>query len=957
MEVSLDVQHLTVSGSRKGQNSIIKAIQDRNGFIWMAAIHGLYIHDGQQLRPALAEHLANATICDIHIDRRDTLWVATTTGLLSYSLLTDKAAWHRAGPGGQGLSSDMIFCVTEDRMGTIWVGTADGGLHRYNEILDTFSLLDVIPPAVDDQTKTKSVFDILEDARGNMWLSTNHGLLRLGPDRGAATIIHSESGDRLPVRKLAMDGKGGIWANPLGRGLCKVETTGNETFLKIIPEFSATQVWDILGDSRGDIWIGTKNGLYHVTEDQTLIRHNITATDQIQDMPANVASISELKAGVFAIGVWDSGVYLGALRPGARFLDVVTQDNGLRIKLQRNRCAYNPRDGRIYVAPVSGGLYRSQPVRDIHLEYAERIEVTQYLRTPRISALFVDSQQGMIASMSEYFLYIAPTGEITRVETPPIYTRNLPATFRCVSQAPNGRFWMAAQVHVCSWIPGEEAVTLHAKSQTFTGVTAVDGTAWITSTQGIFRLGNNATRLDRVLGTAPTTSIFKDTKGHLWVGTVEGLLRLDCRTLTPATVTLGSDTPICSVQSFWESPDGDIWFQNLDAVYVVRAGSDTATEMVAENQGPAQAITSSPMAILPGGTLVFGHTSGLLLVDPAKLTATSTPQTIISDLRIFDQPVAASNRGLLPSRLDLDYRQNYLTFGFGTPGFNHLRRPRYVYKLEGVDADWTQSESRDYATYAHLDPGSYTFLVREISGAHPPAALPFTIAPPWWLTPWAKTGYAVVTLMSIGAAFVLTTRLQAGHIRREMLETLVMQDPLTGIPNRRKFNEVLEMEKSRCKRTRCTMALIMIDVDYFKGFNDRFGHQAGDQALCAIARTLRDTLRRPEDFVARYGGEEFVIILPNTGREGAERVAKKIQTAMAEANIAYPGSPISDRITISLGISSFRPESDMHIESGLFSADQALYQAKRDGRNRFFYKELGANLALLPLCEKAIDPA
>jgi diguanylate cyclase (GGDEF)-like protein len=139
----------------------------------------------------------------------------------------------------------------------------------------------------------------------------------------------------------------------------------------------------------------------------------------------------------------------------------------------------------------------------------------------------------------------------------------------------------------------------------------------------------------------------------------------------------------------------------------------------------------------------------------------------------------------------------------------------------------------------------------------------------------------------------------------------------------------------------------MIDIDYFKGFNDRFGHQAGDDALRSVARALTGTLQRPEDFVGRYGGEEFVVVLPSTNRSGAEQVAQKIQQALFMANIPYPGSPLSDRITVSLGISTFSPQTDLHIDSGLFSADQALYQAKRNGRNCFFYKD--HCLALAPV--------
>ncbi len=945
-EYPLDVRQITISSDREGRNSVIDAIQDKDGFLWIAAIHGLYVHDGRQLRPALAERLGAAIIHDIHIDHRNTLWVATTSGLFSYSLSTDTAKWHNAPSTRGGLATDNVYSIHEDKMGTIWIGTTHGGLYRYDEILDSFTRLDILPPApAKDSAQSRTVFDICEDARGNMWLATSRGVLLLSSDRTACAPIPGESDTPAEARRIAADGAGNIWAKPKGEGLWKISADAAAPRLSSVPEFRGTGIWDLHGDTNGDIWIGAKNGLFHhATASQTLIRHRLADTDQLHDQPINVASINELDSGLFLIGTWNRGAYLCEPKPASRFIEIIARENGRDTKLLHATCLYNPQDRRLYIAPSRGGLYRSQPLDAAQILHLERIEVEQVLHSSHVYALFLDARHGLICSMEDYFIYLTPTGERSRIETPrSAIAGSTENSFRFITQTEDGRIWLAEHHLLCSWTPGEASVSTHQGPKNITSLASTGSTLWLAQAGGISRLESDMQE-KLALDHPRAISEYWDSRGRLWAGNSDGLLRLDRGAQSPTAITLGSGAPLPSAQSYWESPEGDIWIHNLDAVYVVRAGSDTALEMVAAAANPSQAIESPP-TVLPGNVLLYGHSSGLLAIWPSRLNAASTPRAVISDLRVFDQPVTASTRGRLPAHLDLDHRSNYLTFGFSTPGVSLHREPKYVYKLEGVDRNWAKSGTRDYATYSHLDPGEYTFLVREISSPHPPTAQTFTIIPPWWLTPWAKAGYALALLAALYGAFSLSVRVQANRIRHEMLETLIMQDPLTGIPNRRKFNEVLTAEKSRCKRSRCKLALIMIDVDYFKGFNDRFGHPAGDDALRRIARALRNALLRPEDFVARYGGEEFVVVLPNTDRQGAERVAQKIQAAVAEANIAYPGSPLSDRITISLGISSFTPETDLHIESGLFSADQALYHAKRGGRNRFFYKALTMQLS------------
>jgi diguanylate cyclase (GGDEF)-like protein len=180
------------------------------------------------------------------------------------------------------------------------------------------------------------------------------------------------------------------------------------------------------------------------------------------------------------------------------------------------------------------------------------------------------------------------------------------------------------------------------------------------------------------------------------------------------------------------------------------------------------------------------------------------------------------------------------------------------------------------------------------------------------------------------------------QIANQQLERLANLDGLTQVANRRRFDEQLKLEWGRSVRESTPLSLILCDIDYFKRYNDFYGHQAGDACLKQVAKAIEQSLGRPSDFVARYGGEEFVVILPNTGFEGASHVAELIQRNVEQLNISHAESKVTDRITLSLGIGSTTLTNDASAVSLIATADKALYEAKRRGRNNFYLGSLTA---------------
>jgi diguanylate cyclase (GGDEF)-like protein/PAS domain S-box-containing protein len=172
--------------------------------------------------------------------------------------------------------------------------------------------------------------------------------------------------------------------------------------------------------------------------------------------------------------------------------------------------------------------------------------------------------------------------------------------------------------------------------------------------------------------------------------------------------------------------------------------------------------------------------------------------------------------------------------------------------------------------------------------------------------------------------------------RTEQLELLTRTDALTGIANRRCFDEHLAAEWARGLRSGQPLSIIVIDVDYFKSLNDRLGHACGDRCVTVLARVLGELSTRSTDLVARLGGDEFVFLLPETDRSGAEGLARKVQAAVHELSVANPGAPNAQALTVSQGSATAVPSRSSTPEQLLEEADRAMYVAKRRGRDQIF---------------------
>lgn len=254
----------------------------------------------------------------------------------------------------------------------------------------------------------------------------------------------------------------------------------------------------------------------------------------------------------------------------------------------------------------------------------------------------------------------------------------------------------------------------------------------------------------------------------------------------------------------------------------------------------------------------------------------------------------------------------------GMDGFDVARRIRQLER----DGEWTpiiflSARASEADLERGIDVGGDDYLVKPVSEVVLKAKV-----------------RAMQRIAQMRYSLLLLTR-KLNEANRE-LSRLSSVDGLTGIPNRRVFDDTLVREWRRAERRNAPLSLLLLDIDHFKEYNDCYGHQAGDDCLRAVAGSLDRALRRSSDLAARYGGEEFVIVLPETDAEGARNVAENVLEIVRGLGIEHARSQTASRVTISIGVAMAIParDDDSGWKKLLGSADAALYQAKDNGRNR-----------------------
>ena len=951
-EKSLSTYSREVWTTRDGlpHNQVNGIAQTPEGYLWFATWEGAVRYNGQEFRsfgrqnvPAIRDN----GIRSVRVSPGGALVVATSRG--GASVLRGET-WTTYGIA-EGLAQDELSMAMEDHAGRLWAATESRGITR----LDAGAATHFRTP---QGLPSDDTFALLEDGAGAIWVGTGDGVARIEGERVQAFSVDAGLPEGAAF-SLALDGDGDLYV-----GTEKGVYVGkNGRFAPVLPGFPDEAIPSLQVDAQGSLWIGTVNrGLMR------LGARGLETFDAAAGLPNNrVASLFADREGSLWVGT-NAGLL--------RFADTpfVTLDSHHGLSDDYVRALLQTRDGDVWIG-TSRGLDRW---RD------DTVESTAALAGDAILSLD-ESDDGLWIGTYSTGLARWQDGVIRERLTS---DSGLPSNqVRAVLGAKDGTLWAGTSRGLLRrGADGEVAVLREADGLPRNFVLSLFETAagdlWVGTTNGAAKIsGGVATPYD-FSAQAQAQDVFgvhEDADGTLWFATDRGVIRL--RGDVPAIVGSAHGLPVDTIFQVVVDAYGNFWLtSNAGVVYVRREEMEAVADgrrdrldyqQFAEPDGMGSAQCNGgagPAALRAAdGSIWVATAKGVAIVQPDQLPRyqLAPPPVVIEGLRVDDQAASAHGALVLPPgtrKLELDY----VSLSYRTP-----EQIRYRYRLEGFDNGWVERNQRRNAQYTNLPPGHYRFQVSAAqrgSGWSPEtASVAFEIRPRWYQRPWFVPGLAA------GLALLLyaTYRARVGHLKAreaqlsrtvaertralseknseleqknetirqqsEVFEQLSRTDALTGLPNRRSMEETLGRAWAEATRRGQPLSFGLLDIDHFKRINDGWSHDAGDEALRRVARTMTAVLGRDgpggwrgEEHVARWGGEEFALLFPACDLAEACRRAEALRAAIAAIDCAdfAPGLAI----TASIGVAE--RDGLAHHERLVSRADQRLYEAKHGGRNR-----------------------
>ena len=913
-------------------------LQTRDGYVWVGTGGGLARFDGVRFatfESSAVPQLASRSIFGLMEDAQGNLWIGHGEGAAIYRDGRFRPAFGREVTNGRRVWS---FAQAPD--GAVWAATENGLVHWQNGVRKVYRTSDGLPS---DRLRS-----VAFDRDGLLWIgSTGAGLVSFDGKRFTSFDL-TTGFPHVAVRSVLADPAGGVWAATAGGGLAHVHQ-GKITKYTTADGLPTDQLTFLTRDTRGSLWLGTWGaGIVRFRDGRftSLSAAEGLAGDQIWSIHAD-------REGSIWVGTWVGG--LNRLRN--RDFVVLGKPEGL--SHDNARAVLHARDGSTWVSTAGGGVNR------IHAGGITSIGTKDGLLSDETSALLED-RDGSIW-IGTY------TSGVARLRDGRIDTYRdaggLPSLdVRVLFQDRRGTVW-ASTTSGLARFDGRGFVTVTEPGAPPQGASTIledrSGTLWMGSDEGLLRYRNGVfTRLTRADGLVSNwvLSLHEDADGVLWIGSnAEGLNRLKNGRLTAIRPSDGLWDGL--VQTILEDRLGNLWMTSNRGFYrVARADLNAFADgrrsrVTSVSYGPGDALRSTTFAggLQPAGAvdgkgrLWLPSFSGLVIVDPANLPGSGEPpQVRFEEITVDGKAVDAGTEVILPPG------SRPLSIRYTSTPLRSADRMRFRYRMErGSGSRWVDAGARREAFFPTLPHGEYRFRVAASTDGtrwrEAAAPLAIIVKPYFFQTRW----FFALVAIAIVAAITVFLRLRTRHLRQrqaemerlvaekteelrlanEHLARLSFVDSLTGLANRRRFDEVLREEWQRARRFGTPLAAVLADVDLFKTYNDTLGHPEGDRCLAAVAEVFRNADRGAGDVVARYGGEEFVALVHASEAE-ALAFAENLRAACEARAIPHPASTVAPVVTISLGVAVCVPDDSTAADALILEADAALYRAKRAGRNR-----------------------
>jgi len=913
--------------------------QTRDGYLWVGTAGGLARFDGRRFTTfdaAEAPGVSSQPVFGFMEDTEQTLWIAHGKGAVRYRNGIFEPAFSSEVTAGQ-----RVYAFAQAPDGAVWAATENGLVRWDKGIAKLYQQADGLP--------TNRLRSLAFDRTGVLWIATSGGGL-VSFAAGRFQVLDPSNGfSHLQVRCVLADPDGSVWAATAGGGLAHVHH-GQITTYTVADGLPTDQLTSLSFDAQGTLWIGTWGAgvsRMHQGRFSSMAAAGGLAGDQIWSILAD-------REGSVWVGTWVGGLN----RLSQRNFEALGTPEGL--SHDNVRSVLHDHNGVTWVATAGGGLNRIEAGHITTLRHKDGLPSDELssLLEDREGALWVGSYTGGIARLRQG--QIQTYGVVQGLPTPDI---------RAMYQDSKGVVWAGTQSGLARFDgQGFDAVREAGAPRDVTSVILEDrsGTLWFgTSGQGLFRYRDGSfatlTTADGLVSNW-ITALYEDADANLWIGSNgEGMNRLRNGQLVSIRPADGLGDGM--VQTLLEDSAGYLWMSSNRGFYrvarseLVDFAERRQSKISALAFGPGDALRSTLFsggvkpagAIDRAGKLWLPTNKGLVIVDPQHLPNTGKPPLARLETVVLNgvSGPARTQVTLPPGAVPLTLRYTAMTL-------RQAESARFRYQLVGLTPQWVDAGADREVTFPALPHGSYLFQVAaSVDGLHwsqPDAGLAIIVEPYFYQTLWFIVTACLMAALATVTLFRLRTRsLRARHAEMELLvaqrteelklanerlSRLSFVDALTGLANRRRFDDALDEEWRRASRSQNNLALVMADIDNFKLYNDALGHPQGDHCLAAVAAVFLHSAGRAGDLAARYGGEEMVFLMPGANHAEAMAMAEGLRAACEALALPHPTSPVSAVVTISLGVASCIPSATTSAQGLLGQADAALYRAKNSGRNR-----------------------
>lgn len=967
---------------------IYSIVQDKKGFLWFGTgENGIMRYDSRKVMQLEASEADNTNLShneagNLMHDKQGNIWVGTWgAGVNKYNPKSGRFEYfNHSSTLGDSISGNRIQSLFQDSDGQYWFGSyADGlnlylgqgkfkrfpyqnrtqqgpshnriwdieeldsqrlliatsyGLNIFNKSTETFSSF-LPDPNSDSPTGANEIRNILVRANGDILVGTQNGPFLFDVENGHFFSLLTDKGDKLgQINSVIEDHSGNIWLVS-STGLFVMQR-GNEHF-EYFPLGSDNSLRIVFEDSSGVLWVTSEiDGIYKLSPNRKFRSIN-------QEVLVSPNAITTDSDGNLLIVTATSSLYRWHV--SEQTLELLVEDlfqydeRDNQNRQQEKPAIYYSKSGLLWVAQ-DDSLVSYELATDMLVFHPYPKTASDYLEFREIRVLNEDREGNLwIGSYkSGIFIYNLAAKTFKRVNVEQGLAH--PEVLEIVKDNADN-IWIGTGDGVSVWHPTFNSFSTYKHS---------------------------ASQKNSLLGNI-VQDIHVTPEGAIWIGTSAGLNRFVPENSSFQRFDKSAGLPSSLIRGIVNGPNGELWLSTNKGIAKFDTNDFSVVTFDQYDGLLGSDFYESSLVKAKNGMIFSSSQRGIEYFQAStKQSSFKDNQIVLTGFKKLGKKTELPQPYAYTNTVDLDYADYFFTFEFAVLDFLSAGKNRYAYKLVGFNESWVEIGEQNIVTFTNLDGGNYIFLVKATNSqgdwGNNLLKLKVNVAYPPWQTWWAMLIYFVVFVAFIFGAIAIRTRSQQNEINRQKLfvqrleeqvaektfslneqardlkeanqklERLTYQDGLTGLYNRRYFDQCLEREIKRHLRDKQNLSLIICDIDHFKAYNDFYGHVAGDNCLKQVARTIVQCVSRANDACCRYGGEEFAIILPNANEAQSTHVAEKLRASIEQLMMPHQKSATSDFLTMTLGVVTLMPEEQTEREALIELADKALYIGKTQGRNR-----------------------